>query len=248
MRFANILPLFTLALAACAVETDAVDGHEAILIAAVERPSGSLVEFLTTDEGGVLVAEQWRLGNLPTLPPATARHVDPRDYYRALTGDEAPEELALLVEASGVPYRRYAPSELVLGDEVTPAKNAVPASYFEDSVCHQYPGAERDWCHLDQTVETKHKKSDINGISASACADRGEVEFRIAIRKRNDWNRKSYFLDAGLCAQYTMDRFLDFDGESWVMQVGAGDRYHHAGMMCWDWGGSCPVFAPPLPE
>ncbi|HUQ03416.1 MAG TPA: hypothetical protein VM261_13035 [Kofleriaceae bacterium] len=258
MRIANVLPLFTLVLGACAVgiDDDAEDGYEAILIASVDRPSGSHVEFLTTEEGGVLVTELFQVGNQPTLPPEMARTVDPRDYYLALTGEAAPDDLAAAVEASDLPYRRVAPSELMLQDGPIPTNlwGGVDDWHFERAVCNVYPdGSNSDsWCHLNQTPSNnggaKHKRSDVNGMSASACADTGEVVLRIAIRKFNDWARHSYRLDAGLCAQYSMDRFTDFDAESWVLEVGTGDRYHHAGMWCWSWGGSCPVINPPLPE
>ncbi|HUQ04691.1 MAG TPA: hypothetical protein VM261_19455 [Kofleriaceae bacterium] len=250
MRIANILPLFTLTLAACAFGTDDADGPEAILIASADRPSGSQVDFLTTHEGIVIVAEEWQVGSEPTLPPEMARDVDPRDYYLALTGEEAPDELAAAVEASGTLYRRFAPSELVLADGPRPSSFwIVTAAEFTAAICGWDLENSDQWCHVDQTAETKHKKHDLNGMSATACTVTGEVEFRIAIRERNDWDRTSYMVAAGGCKRYSISANRDFDGESWVMQVGSGDKYHHGGMRCWaSFGLTCPVHMPTLPH
>jgi hypothetical protein len=251
MRIANILPLFTLTLGACAVGTDDTDGAEAFVIASVDRPSGSHVEFLATEEGGVIVAEEWQLDSQPTLPADVARSVDPRDYYRALTGEEAPDDLAALVEASAIPYRRFSPAELALEDGPRPSSTfwTVTAAEFKAAICgRDYADNVQEWCHTDQTVETKHKKDDINGLTATVCTVSGEVELRIALRPHGDWQRKSYMVSAGRCTQVAHTSYTDFDGEAWVMQVGSGDKYHHGGMRCWNtWGLQCWIVTPPPP-
>jgi hypothetical protein len=252
MRIANILPLFTLMLAACAVGTDDDgEGREATLIASADRPSGSRVDFLSTEGGAVIVSEQWQMGNQPTLPQEMARIVDPRDYYLALTGEEAPEELAAAVEASGETYQRFAPSELVLDDGPRPPSTfwTVTAAEFEAAICGWDLEDSQQWCDLDKTVETKHKKYDLNGMMAAVCTVSGEVEFRIALRPRHDWEYTSQMVAAGGCARSVTSNPFDFDGESWVMQVGSGDKYHHGGMRCWSsWGLTCPVYRPSLPQ
>jgi hypothetical protein len=254
MRIANLLPLFTLSLAACAVGVDDdAEGQEAVLIASVDRPSGSHVEFLTTGGGGVLVTESWQMENHPTLSPDVVRTVDPRDYYLALTGEEAPDDLAAAVEASDIPYRRLAPSELVLGDGPRPTSFwQVTAAEFKAALCYEdgdYGPTMQEWCHVDQTGEIKHRKDDINGLSASVCTVSGEVEFRFSLREWGTWDRNSYMVKAGECEQAWYGSQRDFDGESWVMQVESGDKYHHGGMRCWGtWPAGCIVYHGTLPH
>jgi len=252
MRIANILPLFTLSLAACAVGIDDdAEGQEPLLITSVDRPSGSHVEFRATSGGGVLVTESWQMENRPTLSPDVAPTIDPRDYYLALTGEEAPDDLAAAVEASGFPYRRLAPSELVLGDGPRPTSFwEVTAAEFTAALCYDDYGSLMDqWCHVNQTGEIKHRKDDINGLSASVCTVSGEVELRFSLREWGDWDRWSYMVGAGDCHQAWYGSQRDFDGESWVMQVESGDKYHHGGMRCWmTWPASCPVYHGTLPN
>jgi hypothetical protein len=246
MHIANAVPLLTLALAACSVDADAADGHESYLIAAVDRPSGNRVEFLATDDGDVLVTEVRPIDNLPTLSTELVYTVDPRDYFRALTGEEAPDDLAELVASSDTRYRRVAPAELAFTDGPrAPSLSLAAASapWFADTYCDKYYDAPKQWCLLNQRANDAVRKDDVNGVSAVACAEDGEIELRSALRPRREWNRSSWTVLEGHCRQWWYSRFADFDAESAIHEA-EGDRYHHAGMMCWSNLGSCPVYAP----
>jgi hypothetical protein len=244
MRYTVTLPLFTLALAACAVGTDDADEAEPSLVAAVDRPSGNRVEFHATDDGEVLLSETGPAGNLPSLSRDVAMTIDPRDYYRALAAAEPPVELANLVELGETRYRRMAPAEIKLTDGPRQLSPWFSADNFENRACDKYYDADKQWCDLDRRYDSKHRTDDVNGVYSIILVDQGSVELKRNIRPHGTWQRSTWTVRAGEWRWWWHSAGPDFDAES-AIEDASGDWYHHAGMMCWDWGGACPVYRAP---
>ena len=240
MRHVLRCSLSLIALAACTADEEPVESPTR-LIAAVDRPSGNRVEFHATDDGELLLSESGPNDNLPTLAPGLAVEIDPRDYYRALTGTEPPDELAALVVDGD--YRRVDPRRLALTDGPRPASPWYSASWFRDAACDKYPGADKEWCVLNRSTDSSQSEDDVNGVYAVVSVDRGEVDMQRRTRPWWDWSTSTWTVEAGHWHSWWKSKFSDFDFQSRIREADGDDLYHHAGMACWD-AGSCPVFAP----
>ncbi len=225
-----------------------VEGERAWLVAKVERPTGSVIEFYEMSPG-ILVVSEVGTGE-PTFTPEELETMSTAELYAAIAPTaEMPAHLADAVDreaellATGVtPERQGVPPQLEPTDVDTLAP---PVASTQASTGMQAKFCRADWfrktfcssnsqykrCATDRTSSRLHTLNGIQRHTSVVCTREGNPMF--AMQSRHElawwWTHEVWHVPAGYWRYWShVDNSWDHDVKASVSIATSNDHFHYS--------------------
>lgn len=228
-----------------AVEPAADDGERAWLVAAVEQPSGNVIEFYEMSPGVIMVSEIGRAA--PTLSPEELEQMRTLEIFQAVADVDAaaPAPLVAAIEredqfvATGVAPERLGQRPELEPFDVTERVGATPQastggsssscswSWFQSSFC----GTSNDYelCLSDRWYNRSDVFHNIKTHYTMVCTRQGSPKFFVSSKHDLAWwfHHEVFDVPAGYWRWWYHNNWYPHDVQTSVALQGYTSRYHY---------------------
>ncbi len=225
-----------------------LEGEQAWLVAKVERPTGSVIEFYEMSPG-MLVVSEVGYGE-PTFTPEELESMSTAELYAEVAPTatmpthlaDALDREAELLATGELPERTGEPPKLEPTDfagvefpgastqgTTSTGSSSCSWSWFQSAFCNSIP--DYQVCLANRTSSRSYNHSNTNKHLSAVCSSGGSPLF--SMQSRHDlawwWTLQSWYVPTGYWRYWShYDRVWDYDLKTSVTVITSNDRYHYA--------------------